>query len=138
MTATVAAITVLMADDDPDDRLMMQDAFRACGPGPDLRFVRDGEELLDWLRSHPLPGLVLLDLNMPRKDGREALREIRADAVLRHLPVVVLSTSSAEEDIARALADGVDAFLTKPVTADGMAALVQGLARYWQPGGAHE
>ena len=139
MTATLATITILLADDDPDDRLMARDAFRECGVPHELRCVRDGEELLDYLQrrgeyagaTHALPGLVLLDLNMPRKDGREALREIRADAVLRALPVVMLSTSGAEEDIARAYAEGVNSFITKPASFEGMVAMVRALAQYW-------
>src|SRR5947209_16514798 len=104
-------ITILMADDDPDDRLMAREAFQEARLANDLRFVEDGAELLDYLRrrgkyadpaSSPRPGLILLDLNMPRKDGREALGEIKADPSLRNIRVVVLTTSKAEEDIERA------------------------------------
>jgi CheY-like chemotaxis protein len=133
-----AAITILMAEDDPDDRLMTQEAFRECGVIHDLRFVRDGEELMDYLlhrgehagAAHALPGLILLDLNMPRMDGREALREIRADPALRDIAVVVLTTSSAAEDARRARAEGVDDFMTKPVSFEGMLAMVRTLAKY--------
>jgi len=100
--------TILMADDDLDDCQLARDALTESRLLNALRFVHDGEELMDYLRQQgryspplapPLPGLILLDLNMPRKDGREALREIKSDAVLRHVPVVVLTTSKTEEDI---------------------------------------
>ncbi len=133
-------ITILMADDDPDDRLMTRDAFQECRLGNPLRFAEDGEELMDYLHRRgryadpsqsPMPGLILLDLNMPRKDGREALREIKADPALRQIPVVVLTTSSAEEDVARSYADGANSFITKPVTFDALLDVVQSLGKYW-------
>ena len=121
-------IIILMADDDPDDRLMTLEAFRECGWAEALRFARDGEELMAWLAAHPVPDLVLLDLNMPRKDGREALREMRADPRLRDIPVLVLTTSRADEDLARAQAAGVE-FASKPVAMDAMLELVGSLRR---------
>ena len=133
-------ITILMADDDPDDRLMTQEAFRDCRLNNPLRFAEDGEELMDYLHrrgrygdasAYPMPGLILLDLNMPRKDGREALREIKADPQLRHIPVVVLTTSKAEEDVVRAYHDGVNSFITKPVTFEGLIDVVCTLGKYW-------
>jgi CheY-like chemotaxis protein len=131
---------VLMADDDADDRLMAQEAFeeaRLCNP---LYFVENGEELLDYLyhrgpytavQASPEPGLILLDLNMPKKDGRQALREIKADPTLRHIPIVVLTTSKAEEDILRTYDLGVSSFITKPVSFEGLVDLVKGLMHYW-------
>ncbi|GAB2662901.1 response regulator [Arenimonas aestuarii] len=133
-------IAILMADDDPDDRLMTQEAFAECRLRNPLHFVSDGEELLDYLRrrgqysdddAYPMPGLVLLDLNMPRKDGREVLREIKADPKLRAIPVVILTTSKAEEDVARSYRDGVNSFITKPVTFTGLTDVVQTLGKYW-------
>jgi CheY-like chemotaxis protein len=103
-------ITILMADDDPDDRLLLQEAWEENRLANVLHFVEDGEALMDYLHrrgrytsliNEPLPGLILLDLNMPKKDGREALRELKADPHLRRIPVVVLTTSKAEEDILR-------------------------------------
>ena len=103
-------ITILLADDDPDDRKLTQDAFVENRLVNVLHCVEDGEELMEYLRRQgryvdqkdaPLPGLILLDLNMPRKDGREALKEIKADPELRRIPIVVLTTSKAEEDILR-------------------------------------
>jgi CheY-like chemotaxis protein len=134
------AITILMADDDEDDRLLARDALREARLHNDLRTVVDGVELLKYLRregdyadpeSSPWPGLVLLDLNMPRMDGREALREIKGDPKLRSLPVVVLTTSKAEEDIVRTYDTGVNSFITKPVTFLGLVDVMKAFSRYW-------
>jgi CheY-like chemotaxis protein len=133
-------ITILVADDDADDRLMIEDALRENRLSNDLRFVFDGEELMDYLKrrgkyedpaSSPRPGLILLDLNMPRKDGREALREIKEDPQLRSLPVLVLTTSKAEEDVYRTYNLGVNSFITKPVSFDALVAITRDLGRYW-------
>jgi len=133
-------ITILMADDDPDDQLLTKDAFEECKLANDLRFVNDGEELMDYLcrkgdfknpEDSPRPGMILLDLNMPRKDGREALREIKADPDLRSIPIVVLTTSKAEEDIVRSYDLGVNSFITKPVTFEGLVEVVKTLGKYW-------
>ncbi len=133
-------ITILMADDDPDDRLMARDALEEARLANDLRFVEDGEELMDYLRHNgkysdqqnfPRPGLILLDLNMPKKDGREALAEIRSDPNLRQIPVVVLTTSKAEEDIYRTYDLGVNSFITKPVSFEGLVEVMRGLGKYW-------
>jgi CheY-like chemotaxis protein len=133
-------ITILLADDDADDRLLTRDALAESRLANDLRFVEDGEQLLQYLRregdyerpeASPRPGLILLDLNMPRKDGREALKEIKSDPTLRHIPIVVLTTSKAEEDIYRTYDLGVNSFITKPVTFDGLVNVMRGLGRYW-------
>lgn len=130
-------ITVLMADDDEDDRLLARDAFEECDADVDLRFVEDGEELLDYLHGHgrftgaPRPSLILLDLNMPRKDGREALAAIKSHPSLRRIPVVVISTSKAEEDVTRSYDLGVSSFVSKPVTYESLLALVRTLSHYW-------
>jgi len=133
-------ITILMADDDEDDRLMTKEAFQEARLANELRFVEDGEELLDYLyqrdkfsdpASSPRPGLILLDLNMPRKDGREALKEIKDDPDLRQIPIVVLTTSKAEEDIYRSYDLGVNSFITKPVSFEGMVFVITTLAQYW-------
>jgi CheY-like chemotaxis protein len=139
-TPTPKPITILLADDDADDRLLTRDALAESRLANDLRFVEDGEELMQYLRRNgpyadpdvsPRPGLILLDLNMPRKDGREALREIKSDPNLRHIPIVVLTTSKAEEDIYRTYDLGVNSFITKPVTFDGLVNVMRGLGRYW-------
>ena len=133
-------ITILLADDDPDDRQLTRDAFAENRLANVLNTVDDGEELLEYLqrrgryadlRNEPLPGLILLDLNMPRKDGREALKEIKADATLRRIPIVVLTTSKAEEDILRTYDLGVNSYITKPVTFKSLVELIKLLGRYW-------
>lgn len=133
-------ITILLADDDADDRMLTREALKESRLVNDLRFVEDGEELLDYLshrgkyadpQSAPRPGLILLDLNMPRKDGREALREIKADPALRSIPIVVLTTSKAEEDIYKTYDMGVNSFITKPVTFEGLVSVMKALGRYW-------
>lgn len=133
-------VHILIADDDQDDCLMTREAFAECRVSNPLHFVHDGEALLDYLRRrapyddeerYPLPGLILLDLNMPRMDGREALQAIKSDPVLRGIPVVVLTTSSAEEDILRSYNMGSNSFITKPVTYTGLIEVVKTLGRYW-------
>jgi CheY-like chemotaxis protein len=133
-------ITILIADDDADDRMLAKDALAENRLANDLHFVEDGEQLMDFLyrrgayadaAKSPRPGLILLDLNMPKMDGREALKEIKADATLRCIPVVVLTTSKAEADIYRTYDLGVNSFITKPVTFDGLVAIMKTLGRYW-------
>ena len=134
------AITILLADDDEDDRRLSIDALRKSHLINTLHCVDDGEELMDYLKRRgrytdavqsPRPGLILLDLNMPRKDGREALAEIRADPELRRIPVVVLTTSEAEEDIYSTYDLGVNSFITKPVTFEGLVKVMNTLGQYW-------
>lgn len=133
-----------MADDDPDDRLLIQDALGECecepGLGKHLRFVDDGEDLMDYLllrgrhsdpSACPRPDLILLDLNMPRKDGREALREIRGQADLRSIPIVVFSTSRADTDITLVYNLGANSFVTKPVSFESLVHTLSVLSRYW-------
>ena len=140
MTDQVKPIVILLADDDEEDRMLAADALAESRVVNDLRFVDDGEELLDYLYhrgrystpgSSPMPGLILLDLNMPRKDGREVLREIKVDPELRRIPVVVLTTSKAEEDIYRTYDLGANSFITKPVSFDGLVAVMREIGRYW-------
>ena len=133
-------VTILMADDDPDDRAMTKEAFEEGGLANDLRFVEDGEELLDYLNrrgrfadpaSSPFPSIILLDLNMPRKDGREALQEIKADPRFRGIRVIVMTTSKAEEDVIRMYNLSAASYITKPVTFEGLVEVVKALGRYW-------
>ena len=133
-------ITILYADDDPEDRMLLMDAWKESRVANELHMVEDGEQLMDYLlrrgeftslASTPLPGMILLDLNMPRKDGREALREIKSDPALRRVPVIVLTTSKAEEDIYRAYDLGVNSFIVKPVTFKSLVDVTQTLGRYW-------
>jgi CheY-like chemotaxis protein len=133
-------ISIVLADDDPDDRKLTQDAFSENRLANEFHTVEDGEELMDYLhrrgkyesmQGDPLPGLILLDLNMPRKDGREALKEIKAHPDLRRIPIVVLTTSKAEEDILRSYDLGVNSYVTKPVTFKSLVELIKVLGRYW-------
>jgi CheY-like chemotaxis protein len=133
-------ISILMADDDADDRRLTRDALEESRLANDLRFVENGEELLDYLRhqgkysdpdSAPRPGLILLDLNMPRKDGRTALKEMKADPDLRQIPVTVLTTSKADEDIFRSYDLGVNSYIVKPVTFEALVDILQTLEKYW-------
>ncbi len=133
-------ITILMADDDLDDRMLTKDALEEARLANCLHFVENGEELIDYLHHRgqyadrtkfPSPGLILLDLNMPKKDGREALTEIKADPDLRRIPVVVLTTSQAEEDVLRTYDLGANSFITKPVTFESLVDLVTVLGKYW-------
>jgi two-component system response regulator len=133
-------IVILMADDDPDDRELAEAALQESRLANQLHVVEDGEQLMAYLRNqppyedkaaHPRPGLILLDLNMPRKDGREALAEIKADPRLRPIPVIVLTTSRAEEDVFRSYDLGVNSFISKPVTFDGLVQVMRVLGRYW-------
>lgn len=134
------SIVILMADDDADDRLLAKDALTECRITNDLHFVENGEELLDYLRQtgkyasasgNTKPGLILLDLNMPRKDGREALQEIKSDPQLRSIPVVVLTTSKADTDISRIYELGANSFITKPVSFDALVKVMGDLVHYW-------
>ena len=133
-------LTILLADDDVEDRAMTISALRERRIVNDIRCVGDGEELCNYLFHRgayadpddaPKPGLILLDLNMPKKDGREVLAEIKADASLRSIPVVVLTTSKADEDITRTYDLGVNSFITKPVSFDGLVQAMDAFSRYW-------
>ena len=131
---------ILVADDDADDRLLIQDAMGECHVAEHLRFVEDGEQLMDYLlhrgnyadpASAPPPGLILLDLNMPRKDGHEALREIREHSVLRRIPVVVFTTSKADSEVAAIYDLGANSFVPKPVAFDALVKIMGALSQYW-------
>jgi two-component system response regulator len=133
-------ITILIADDDADDRQMTEEALRAARLANDLQFVENGVELIAYLTgtgsysgavAAPRPGLVLLDLNMPLMDGREALEIIKADTALRRIPIVILTTSKAEEDVFRSYDLGVSGYITKPVTFEGLVEAMSELGRYW-------
>ena len=140
MTRQSTPITILIAEDDPDDRMLLNDAFTESKLANELHFVEDGEQLLAYLRREgdyaepgkaPFPGMILLDLNMPKMDGREALEIMKADPALKCIPVIVLTTSSAEEDIFRTYGLGVSSFISKPVTFEGLVDVVKTLNKYW-------
>jgi CheY-like chemotaxis protein len=133
-------IVILVAEDDEEDRMLVQEALEESRLANQLFFVTDGEELMAYLRHEgkfsdtdrfPMPGLILLDLNMPRKDGREAMKELKADPMLRVIPTVVLTTSKAEEDIIRTYDMGVNSFITKPVTFSSLVNVMRTLGKYW-------
>ena len=133
-------ITILMADDDADDRRLTQEALEEGRLINDVRFVDNGEELMEYLRKQgkfappaeaPRPGLILLDLNMPRKDGRTVLKEIKGDRDLRQIPVVVLTTSKADEDVYKSYDLGVNSYIVKPVTFEALVDILQTLEKYW-------
>ncbi|MEI6507076.1 MAG: response regulator [Bacteroidota bacterium] len=134
------AINILIAEDDEEDRMLTKDALKESLLVNRVDFVENGEELMDYLNNKgpysdkqkfPLPGLILLDLNMPKKDGREALKEIKSDPLLKKIPVVVLTTSKAEEDILRTYDLGVNSFITKPVSFNEMVNVMKALGKYW-------
>jgi CheY-like chemotaxis protein len=133
-------IIILYAEDDPEDRMLVEDAMEESRLANEMHFVEDGEELMDYLYRRgkyaeldnlPLPGLILLDLNMPKKDGREALEEIKGDPDLRRIPIVVLTTSKAEEDILSTYDLGVSGFVIKPVTFDSLVSILKAISKYW-------
>ena len=132
--------TILSAEDDADYRLLMRRAVKASRLANDLKFVEDGEELMEYLHrrgkyaepgSAPRPGLILLDLNLPKKDGREALEEIKRDPDLRRIPVVILTTSNAEEDVLRTYSLGASSYIRKPVNMTGLVDIITALGHYW-------
>ena len=131
------SITILMAEDDPEDQMLVKEAFRDAHLKNPLVIVEDGEELLDYLHRRgkhadaERPDLLLLDLNMPKKDGREALEEIKDDPSLRSIPVIVLTTSGAEEDILNSYNIGVCSYIRKPVTFGKMLDVMQTMGKYW-------
>jgi len=137
MTRSTGSNTILLADDDEDDRLNTQHAFSKHRLADELRFAVDGEDLMNYLRRRgqyqnaPRPALILLDLNMPRKDGREALKEIKEDPELKNIPVVVLTTSGEDEDILRTYNLGANSFIRKPVEFEALVKIVDTIGQYW-------
>lgn len=141
MTLTKPLGAILLVDDDPDDRFLTEEALRESKLVHTVVSVEDGEELMDYLYRRgkysgdgsncPKPAIILLDLNMPKKDGREALKEIKAHPLFRHIPIVILTTSKAEEDIFRSYELGVNSFITKPVSFDVLVDNMKTLIKYW-------
>ncbi|WP_339896849.1 response regulator [uncultured Gilvimarinus sp.] len=133
-------LIILMADDDADDRLLAEEALVESRVLNELHFAEDGVELIEYLKgegqyadrsTYPLPGLILLDLNMPKKDGREALAELKSDPALRRIPVVILTTSKAEEDMIKGYDLGAASYISKPVTFEALVDLMRTLGKYW-------
>ncbi|MFQ5645601.1 MAG: response regulator [bacterium] len=144
MTTKGKPVRILLADDDPDDRILIEEAFKEALLSFDqinhLDFVKDGEELMDYLYRREQyvnsdeslrPDLILLDLNMPRKDGMEALREIKSDPKLRCISVIILTTSKADKDIYRSYDLGANSYIAKPVTFEGLIEVMKTLGKYW-------
>jgi len=140
MDLKAKSIHIVIAEDDEEDRMLTREAMIESRVKNTVHFVEDGEYLMDYLHNkgdfsdkskYPAPGLILLDLNMPRKDGREALKEIKSNEHLKRIPVVILTTSKAEEDIIRTYDLGVNSFITKPVTFEGMINVMKTLGTYW-------
>lgn len=132
--------TILMAEDDPDDCLLVEDALRETGHTHDLRIVRDGEELGDYLhrrgkytngKDAPRPDLILLDLKMPKRDGCEVIGQLKSDPQFKRIPVVALTTSMAADDIRVSYDMGVNSYVTKPVTFRGLVDMMDILSKYW-------
>ncbi len=139
-SSTTTSVPILIADDDEEDRMLAREALEESRLANEMFFVEDGVDLLDFLHhrgaysdrgSAPRPGLILLDINMPRMSGLEALREIKADPSLRQIPVVILTTSRADEDILRSYDLGVNSFISKPVTFSGLVDVMRALGTYW-------
>ncbi|GAA4404034.1 response regulator [Nibrella viscosa] len=132
-------IHILLADDDEDDRFLTREAFQQHFPVSRISFVEDGEELMEYLSysgryvggEHTLPELILLDLNMPRKDGREALKQIKSDDLLRHIPVIILTTSDAKDDIETSYFNGANSFITKPTSYQRLSEVTKAIGLYW-------
>ena len=133
-------VPILIAEDDEEDREIIKEALDDCKFANDRIFVSDGEELMDYLLHkgrytnttlYPIPGIVLLDLNMPRKDGRQALAEIKSNPELRKIPVIVLTTSKEEEDIIKTYKLGVNSFVIKPVTYGALVEVMKSIGNYW-------
>lgn len=139
MHRKLTTMTILIADDDPDDRMFLEQALRQSGYTQEIKFVEDGEELMEYLRqqgryteqSAPWPNLLILDLNMPRKNGFQALEEVKDDPKLRRLPVIVMTTSSAAEDVVKTYNLGVNSFVTKPFNFNRLVEMIMTLKTYW-------
>lgn len=134
------SIEILIADDDAEDRMLIQDALKESRLKNNVQYVENGEELIQYLhnkgkysdqKKHPTPGIILLDLNMPKKDGREALKEIKGDENLKNIPIIILTTSKAEEDVLKTYNLGANSFITKPVTFSAMVEVMNTLKKYW-------
>ncbi|MEP6757029.1 MAG: response regulator [Chthonomonadales bacterium] len=152
MKVNAKNLTILIAEDDADDRILLLDALKECGIEHEIVFVDDGEHLLEYLKHEgkytdirlaPRPSLILLDLNMPKIDGREALKEIKSTTRLKSIPVIVLTTSRAQDDIVRSYDLGANAYMTKPTAFDELIATIASLKRFWietaeLPGDRHD
>lgn len=133
-------LPILIADDDEDDRFLIKAAFEECGSTIPLFFVQDGLELMQYLNNenaytdasvYKQPSLILLDLNMPKKDGREIIQEMRSNSNFKAIPIVVLSTSNAPSDIKTCYELGANSFITKPSSFEGLLEIIKNLQQFW-------
>ncbi|MDX8386682.1 MAG: response regulator [Gallionella sp.] len=133
-------MTILIAEDDEDDIALAREAAQETHLSTDLHFVKDGQELMDYLKhasaytdldSSPRPCMILLDLNMPRKDGRQALKEIKSDPAIKDIPVIIFTTSTAASDINQAYEIGANSYLVKPVSYTGLVEVMEHLKSFW-------
>ena len=137
MKKPARSVHFLMAEDDPEDQILVRDAFTEARIANSLDIVANGEELLDFLKKRgdyaraQRPDVILMDLNMPRMDGREALSALKADPALKAIPVIILTTSGAEEDIVRSYELGVSSYVRKPVTFESLVQVMKTLGSYW-------
>jgi CheY-like chemotaxis protein len=140
MNTEELTVSILVVEDDPDDQILIEEALKQNQLSGGLRFVGDGEECMDYLynrgkyadkRNSPRPDLILLDLNLPRKDGREVLVEIKANPVLKGIPVIILSTSTDSEDILRSYGSGAASYIKKPDSFDSLLKAFSAVRDYW-------
>ena len=140
MSTEDALFTILMVDDDPDDRLLFKEACEEVRLKNPLEFLENGEQLLDYLKrqcnyahlkGEAFPGIILLDLNMPLKDGREALEEVKADPNLRDIPIIILTTSKSEDDILSSYGLGASSYIVKPISLDRLMRVINSIGEYW-------
>jgi two-component system response regulator len=136
----MSKVYILVAEDDADDRFLLETAFAENGFKGKLEFVENGVELLDYLRNlqtedantdHPLPGFILLDLNMPKKDGREVLKEIKEDPRFKKIPVIVFTTTKNENEINRCYELGANTYVVKPVGFENLVKTIEDIRSYW-------
>src|SRR6218665_1308244 len=128
----MGVLSILIADDDEDDKFLLKSAFEESGIDAPLSFVDNGQELMDFLhKAKRLPSIILLDLNMPKKDGREALKEIKENPKFRSIPILILTTSNSPEDIKNCYFLGANCFITKPSTFEGLMRVIGELNKFW-------
>ncbi|GAB3507494.1 response regulator [Emticicia fontis] len=128
----MSVFSILIVDDDEDDKFLLKSAFEESGIEAPLSFVDNGQELMDFLhKAKKLPSIILLDLNMPKKDGREALKEIKENPKFRSIPILILTTSNSPEDIRNCYFLGANCFITKPSTFEGLMRVIGELNKFW-------
>jgi CheY-like chemotaxis protein len=140
MDQKLKPFSILIAEDDEDDYLLTLEALKEAGVSNEVHWVKDGNEIMEYLSSKlngnngstgQLPSVILLDLNMPKKDGREALEEIKSNPNFRKIPVIVMTTSSADSDITKSYDLGVNSFIQKPDRFHELVEIVQVVFNYW-------